>query len=336
MGKDLDGEVGQPGTSRQRRKLLQAIASASIAAPFSALAQGISTRPIRFLLAQTAATTPDVIARLIAPRFQVRWNQPFIVENRGGAAGAIGMEALATSVPDGQTVQIFPSSILTTPIFFPNSPFRIPESFTPISTVCENNFALVVNSKLPVANFREFLAYVKANPGVNYGTPGNGTSHHLFMEDLKLMAGLQMTHIPYKGSAPAFTDLMSGQIATMFMPIHVAMGMQKDGRVRVLGGSMRERSPLFPDLPSIHEQGVAGFNGESWFGFWGPAGMPAELVARFASELRGILTEPEMKDALAKQGISPRISTPEGLLQVCRNQLEAYVKLIRAANIKGD
>ena len=336
MSKNNEGAVGQPGTNRQRRRLVQAIASVTIALPFGAAAQGISTRPIRFLLAQTAATTPDVIARLIAPRFQARWNQPFIVENRGGAAGAIGMEALAKSAPDGQTVQVFPSSILTTPIFFPNAPFRIPESFTPISMVCENNFALVVNSKIPVNNLREFLAYVKANPGVNYGTPGNGTSHHLFMEDLKLMAGLQMTHIPYKGSAPAFTDLMSGQIATMFMPIHVAMGMQKDGRVRVLGGSMRERSPLFPDLPSIHEQGVAGFNGESWFGFWGPAGLPADVVARFGAELRAILAEPEMKDAFAKQGISPRISTPEGLLQVCRNQLESYVKLIRAANIKGD
>lgn len=321
-------------SERRRQLLIWAIAAAANA-PFRALADGLSSRPVRFLLAQTPATTPDVIARLLAPRFQKRWNQPFIVENRAGAAGAIGMEALAKSAPDGHTMQVMPSSILTLPIFFPNLPFDILQSFQSVSLICTNNFVLVTHASVPVTNVREFIAYVRAHPGMNYGSAGNGTSHHLFMEQLRVMAGLQMTHVPYKGSAPAFNDLLGGQIPAMFMPIHVAIGMAKEGRVRVLGGSMRERSPLFPDLPSLHEQGVTDFQGDSWFGLWGPAGLPAEIVAKYGTELRTILVEPELRETFGKQGIVVQTSTPEEMARHARMQIDWYEKLIRAANIKA-
>ena len=326
-----------PRCGARRRLLLgaAAAAAASTLAPLRAFAQGISNRPVRFLLAQTAATTPDVLARLLAPRFQSRWNQPFIVENRPGAAGAIGMEALAKAAPDGHTVQIMPTSILTLPLFFRNLPFDI-LAFSPIGMIGNNNFALVVHSSVPVANMREFIAYAKAHPGLNYASPGNGTYHHLFMEQLKLAAGIQLTHIPYKGSAPAFNDVLGGQVAGMFMPIHVAIAMAKDGRVKVLGGSMRERSPLFPDLPSIAEQGVPDFNGESWFCLWGPPGMPADIVAKYNAELRAILTEPDMRDVLAKQGVAVKTSTPEELGRALHAEYDALAAVVRAANIKAD
>lgn len=318
-----------------RRRLLLAALAAAAASPAAALAQGISSRPVRFLLAQTPATTPDVLARLLGPRFQARWNQPFIVENRAGAAGAIGMEALAKAPPDGQTMQVMVSSVLTLPLFFPNLPFDVIQAFQPIGLIANNNFALVVHGAVPVGNVREFIAHAKANPGINYGSPGNGTYHHLFMEQLKLTAGLQMTHIPYKGSGPAFNDLLGGQIPTMIMPIHVAMGMAKDGRVRVLGGTMRERSALFPDLQSLHEQGVTGFNGEPWFALWGPAGIPAEIVARYSAELRSILAEAELRDVFGKQGIVVKTSTPEEMARLLRSEYDALAKLVREANIKG-
>ncbi len=322
-----------------RRRLLLAAAAGVAATPFGGIAtanaQGLSPRPVRLLLAQTAATTPDVIARLLAPRFQARWNQPFIVENRAGAAGAIGMEALAKAPPDGHTMQVMVSSVLTLPLFFANLPFDVLQSFQPVGMIGNSNFALVVHSAVPVNNVREFVAYAKANPGMNYGSPGNGTYHHLFMEQLRLIAGLQMTHIPYKGSAPAFNDLLGGQIPTMFMPIHVAMGMAKDGRVRVLGGSMRERSPLFPDLPSVHEQGVTGFNGEPWFALWGPAGLPADIVTKYGSELRSVLVEAELREVFSKQGIAVQTSTPEELASRLRLEFDALSKLVRNANIKG-
>ncbi len=321
---------------KDRRRLVLAAAAAAAVAPLDSFAQGLSSRPVRLLLAQTPATTPDVIARLLAPRFQARWNQPFIVENRAGAAGAIGMEALAKSPPDGQTMQVMVSSVLTLPLFFPNLPFDVIQAFQPIGLIANNNFALVVHGAVPVNNVREFIAYAKANPGMNYASPGNGTYHHLFMEQLKLAAGLQMTHIPYKGSGPAFNDLLGGQVPTMIMPIHVAMGMSKDGRVRVLGGTMRERSPLFPDLASLHEQGVTGFNGEPWFAFWGPAGIPADIVAKYSAELRNVLAEPELRDTFSKQGIVVKTSTPEEMARLLRAEYDALAKLVREAKIKGD
>lgn len=318
-----------------RRRLLLGAAAAAAIAPFGALAQGISSRPVRFLIAQTTGTTPDVLARLFAPRFQSRWNQPFFVENRVGAAGAIGMEALAKAAPDGHTVQIMPTSVLTLPLFFPTLPFDVLQSFQPISMVGNNNFALVAHSSVPAANMREFIAYAKAHPGMNYGSPGNGTYHHLYMEQLKLSASVQLTHIPYKGSAQAFNDLLGGQITTMFMPIHVAMGMAKDGRVKVLGGSMRERSPLFPDMPSIAEQGVPDFNGEPWFAMWGPAGMPPDIVAKYNADLRAILAEPDMRELLARQGVVAKTNTPDELGRALRAEYDALAKVVRAANIKA-
>jgi tripartite-type tricarboxylate transporter receptor subunit TctC len=225
--------------SGRRRQLVLAAAAAAAHAPLAAWSQGLSARPVRFLLAQTPATTPDVIARLLAPRFSARWNQPFIVENRPGAAGAIGMEALAKALPDGHTMQIMPSSIVTLPHFFPKLTFDVLRSFQPVSLVGSNNFALAAHTSVPAHDAREFISYAKAHPGMHYASAGNGTSHHLFMEQLKISAALQMTHVPYKGSAPAFNDLLGGHVPVMFMPIHVAMDMAKDGRVRVLGGSMR-------------------------------------------------------------------------------------------------
>ena len=322
--------------SHTRRRLLAGAAAAAAMAPFGAFAQGISSRTVRFLLAQTAATTPDVICRLLAPRFQQRWNQPFIVENRAGAAGAIGMEALAKAAPDGHTIQIMPTSILTLPLFFSNLPFDVLQSFQPISMVGNSNFALAVHSSVPANNVREFIAHARANPGLNYASPGNGTYHHIYMEQLRLATGVQFTHIPYKGSAPAFNDLLGGQVSAMFMPIHVAMGMAKDGRLKVLGGTMRERSPLFPGLPSIAEQGVLDFDGEQWYAMLGPAGMPADIVAKYNAELRMILGEPELREILAKQGVVVKTSTPEELGRALRAEYDALARVVRAANIKGD
>jgi tripartite-type tricarboxylate transporter receptor subunit TctC len=143
-----------------------------------------------------------------------------------------------------------------------------------------------------------------------------------------------MTHVPYKGSAGAFNDLLGGHIKVMFMPIHVAVAMAKDGRVNILGGSMKERSPLFPDLPSIQEQGVKDYDGDAWFGFWGPAGLSPELVGRYGAELRAILAEPEIHDGLAKQGVSAKPSKPEEMAAAVRSQFEIFSNLVRVAHLK--
>jgi tripartite-type tricarboxylate transporter receptor subunit TctC len=322
-----------------RRRFVFGAAFGALAAvvPGTGWTQGISSRPVRFLLAQTPGTTPDVIARLLAVKLQERWGQPFIVENRGGASGAIGMEAVAKSPPDGHTIMVNVATTLTLPYFYRNLPFDVLKSFQPIIYVGSNNFALAVHSSLPVANLKEFIAYVKARPGqLHYGSAGNGTHHHLCMELLKLSAGIDVIHIPYKASAGATNDLLGGQIPMMFLPIHQALSFQSGGRVKVLGGTRRERHPLFPDLPSLHELGVEGFDVDPWYAVWGPAGMPPEIVSKYNGTLREILAQPEMRDALAKQGLVTRPGSPEELMQVARAEHELWGRVVREAKITPD
>lgn len=316
----------------KRRQLLLA----GLSVPFAARAQGISNRPVRFILGQTAATTPDLIARTLAQRMQAKWNQPFVVENRGGAGGAIGLDAVAKSPPDGHVLTISVNSTVTLPIFF-KIDFDILNSFTPIGIVAENQFALVVHPSVPAKNYPEWFEWAKREgPKANYGSPGNGTHHHLLMESVKLQTGLQLTHIPYKGSAPAFADLMGGQIATMFVPLGTAITLGASGKVVTIGCSARERSPLAPQIPSLHEQGLTGFDYSSWFSAWGPAGMSHDLVAKYRSAFAEVLAEEGVRASLAKMGVSVKLSTPEELDKRNRDDYEHFAKLIKDAHIKGD
>ena len=324
----------------RRRMLLGAGAGLAVSiVPFStrhAHAQGLSERPVRIILAQTAGTTPDVLARTLAPRLQARRNQPFVVENRPGASGAIGMEAVAKAPPDGHTIRINTSNEMSIGLFYKVS-FDVLTDFTPITLLGNTIFALVCHPSVPAANVREFIAWARPRGAeVNYGSPGNNTFHHIAMEQLKLQTGLKMTHIPYKGSAPAFTDLLGGRLSAMFLPMGVALNMAKGGKVRMLGGSTRERSPLTPDVPSLHETGLTGFDAEVWFGVWGPRGLPADIVDKYNADIRAVLAEPQVREVLAKQGVSVRTSTPQELGRLAKTEYDALAKLVREANIKGD
>ena len=320
--------------NRGRRNFVAGAAAGALGIAFGAHAQGMSKRPVRIILAQTPGTTPDVIARTLAPRLQARWDQIFIVENRPGASGAIGMEAVTKATPDGHTIMVNVATTLTLPYFFPKLPFDVLKSFTPITYIASGNFALTVHQALPVNSVQEFVAYVKARPGqLNYGSPGFGTHHHLCMELLKYSAGLDIVHVPYKGSAGATTDLLGGQIPAMFVPIHQALAFQKDGKVRVLGGSKRERLALFPEIPSIAEQGVRDFDVDPWFALWGPPGLPSDIVARYNTEVRDILNQPELRENFARQGLVAKPGTPAELTQIAKAEHEMWGRLIRAAKI---
>src|SRR5690349_12149197 len=317
-------------------KLRRRMMFASLMAPLAVRAQGISTRPVRFVLGQTPATTPDLIARTLAPRMAAKWNQPFLVENKGGAGGAIGLDSVAKSAPDGHVITISVNSTVTLPISF-KIDFDILNSFTPICMVAENIFALAVHPSVPAKNFAEWLEWAKREgPKANYGSPGNGTHHHLIMESVKLRTGVQITHIPYKGSAPAFTDLMAGQISTMFVPLGTALSLGPSGKIRAIAGSGKERSPLAPDLPSLHEEGVKDFDYTSWFSAWGPAGMTPDLVAKYRASLAEVLAEKDVRDTLAKMGVTVKLSTPEEIDRRNRGDYEHFAKLIKDAKIKGD
>lgn len=299
-------------------------------------AQGISARPVKILLAQTPGTTPDVIARIVAPRLAEAWKQPFVVENRPGAGGAIGLDAVAKSPPDGHVITVTVNATLTLPLFF-KLDFDILEAFTPIAALAQNIFVLVVHPSVPARDWPSFEAWARREgTNANYASPGNGTHHHLIMESLKLRTGLKLTHIPYKGSAPAITDLVGGSVPTMFVPLGTAFAHAGAGRMRVIGGSGRERSPLGADIPSLHEQGVKDFDFRAWYSAMGPAGMTPALVARYNSLFRTVMEEAAVKEALAKQGLSVRLSTAEELARLNREDHDALAKLVREAGIKGD
>jgi tripartite-type tricarboxylate transporter receptor subunit TctC len=325
---------------KRRRMVIGAAAGAALGAaglPLRAFAQGLSKRPVRVIVAQTPATGPDIIARLLSPKIAQRWDQPFIVENHAGASGAIGAEMVAKAVPDGHVIMVNVATLFVFPHLYQKLNFDVIESFQTITHVASTSLALAVHTSVPVDNLQEFIAYVKARPGkLYYGSPGNGTHHHLCMELLKLQAGLDIVHIPYKASAGATNDLLGGQIPTMFLPIHVALPMQRGGRIKLLGESLRERHPLFPDLPSIAEQGLPDYDVDLWFGVWGPAGLPRDIVTRYNTEFRGIINDPEMKAQFANQGLIAKTSTPQELARIAKTDYDRWGRVIREAKIKFD
>jgi tripartite-type tricarboxylate transporter receptor subunit TctC len=320
-----------------RRRLIAAIGSAAAMAPFGVLAQGLSKRPVRIIVPFTPAAGPDIVARMLAPKLQARWDQPVIVENKPGASGTIGADFVAKSPPDGHTLMVGPASALTAPLLYAKLPYDVIKDLTPITSIGSTSLALVVNKDVPVNNVKEFIAYVKARPGkLNYGSPGNGTHHHLCMELLKLQTGIDIVHIPYKGSAGAENDLIAGTIPAMFLPIHVALPKLKAGQIKLLGSTLRERHPLFPDIPSLHEQGITGYDVDLWLGVWGPANMPADLVLKINTDLRAIVATPEMRDQLASQGLIPNTNTPEQFARMVRDDHARWAKVVREAGIKAD
>ncbi len=322
--------------SDSRRRFLCAMAAA-VATPRGAFAQSVSKRPVRIIVPFTPAAGPDIVARLLAPKLQSRWDQPFFVENRPGASGTIGTEMVVKAPADGHTIMVGPASIVTAPHLYSKIAYNVIKDLTPITSIGSTSLALVVHKSVPVNTAQEFIAWVKSQPGkLNYGSPGNGTHHHLCMELLKLSAGIDIVHVPYKGSAQAENDLIAGVIPTMFLPIHVALPKIRAGQIKVLGESLKERHPLFPDIPSLDEQGVSGYDVDLWIGVWAPPGMPADMLARFNSEIRAVVAEPEMRSQLAGQGLVPNTGTPEQFAKLAKDDYEKWGKIIRQAKIAPD
>jgi tripartite-type tricarboxylate transporter receptor subunit TctC len=322
--------------SIRRRDLLKLAASAAALSAFGVRAQS-GKRPVRVIVPFTPGAGPDIVARLLAPKLQQRYDQPFVVENKPGASGTIGADAAAKAAPDGYTLMAGPASIVTAPHLYKKLPYDVIRDLTPISNVGSTSLALVVHKEVPVGNAQEFIAWVKSQPGkLNYGSPGNGTHHHFCMELLKVNAGLDIVHVPYKGSSGAENDLIAGVIPTMFLPIHVALPKLKAGQVKVMGQSLLKRHPLFPQIASLDEQGVRGYDVDLWLGVWGPANLPADIVARYNKDIREIVDEPEMRSQLANQGLVPAAGTPEAFARLVKDDYEKWGRVMREAKIKAD
>lgn len=319
------------------KRVLCTLVSAGALFVFGASAQIQAKHTVRIIVPITPSGGPDIVARLLAPKLQARFDQPFFVENRPGASGTIGSEVLAKAPPDGNTLMIAPASIIIAAHLYPKLDYDVIKDLAPIANIGSSGVALLVHKSVPVKNAQQFIAWAKSNPGkLNYGSPGNGTPHHLAMELLKLQAGLELVHIPYKGQSGAVNDLIAGVVSTMFLPMPVALPLIKAGNVNLVGQTLRGRHPLFPDIPSLHEQGIKDYDVDVWVGAWAPAGVSAELVVRYNAEINALVAQPEVREQIARLSYVPNLGTPEQFAKLISSDYDKWGALIRRLKITGD
>ena len=302
-----------------------------------ALAQtAYPTKPIRIIVAYTPAGTTDILARALGQKFTEAWSQPVLVDNRPGANGNIGTEAAAKAPADGYTLLMGTAATHgINPSLYPKLQFDAVKDFAPISlTAIVPNIVVVANS-LPVKNVQDLITYGKANPGkLAHGSPGIGSTGHLSAELFKTLAGISMTHVAYKGSAPTLQDLMGGQIQVVIDNIPPYLPQVKAGKIRALAVTPSKRSPAAPDLPTLQEAGLKGYDASSWFGLFAPAGTPSEVVAKLAQESQRILNLPDVRERLLALGAQPVGNSPDEFARFVQDEIAKWAGVIRSANIR--
>lgn len=321
----------------KRRTLLQA-APALLGAPGLLLAQtGFPAKPIRYIVPVSAGGGSDMVGRTLTERWGSVLKQSFIVDNQSGGGGVIACQATARAAPDGYTLmQGYVATHGTSPATR-KLPYDAVKDFTPIGMIGGTPNVLVVNAALPVNNIKEFVDYLKKNPGkVSYGSAGAGSLTHLTMELFKQQVNTFMVHIPYRGIAPAFTDLIGGQTQAMFPGLAAAVPHIRSGRVRPLAVTGLQRHPQFKDLPTLDESGFKGFDAQQWYGVVGPAGMPAPIVKQLNETLATVLRAPDLREKLSVEAIEPRVMTPEQFGEFIRTDIARWTKLARERGIQLD
>lgn len=299
--------------------------------------QDYPAKPIQFVVPYTPGTTGDMLARLLGPKISQRWNVPVIVDNKVGASGIIGTEAVAKAAPDGYTFLFAATSYGTLPAINPKLPYDALKSFAPVSLLGTSAMALVINPAFPATNVREFVEQLKKQPGqVNYSTPGAGGSQHLGMELFKQETGTDMLHVPYKGSAGALNDLVAGHVQASVASLQSATVLTQGGKLRMIAVMSRERAPTFPQVPTLVESGYGNVVVETWYGLLAPAGTPAAIVAKMNAEINQLLTLPDVKEAMAKQGLDPVGGKPERLDALLRSEVKLWTQVVTRGKITAD
>ena len=302
----------------------------------TATAAEYPNRPIRYIVPQAPGGSSDTLARAITQRVADSLGQTLVVDNRPGATGVIGAEVVARANPDGHTLLQAATSHATNPAMHAKLPYDSVRDFAPISLLSQQPNIWIVNPALPVKNMKELIAYVKARPGqLNFGSSGTGGSQHLAGELLKSMAGLDMTHIPYKGSPPALIDLLAGRISIMSSTMPPVLPHMRTGKVRALAVTSAKRSPALPDVPTVAESAVPGYEAIAWQGLLAPAGTPRPVIARIQAEFARVLKQPDVAARLTDQGYETVASTPEWFADYIKVEIAKWSKVIKAAGIKG-
>lgn len=315
------------------RKIVAAVAAS---AALIAQAQTYPAKPITMVVPFTPGTGADLIARSLQPKLAERLGQPVVVDNKAGASGAIGTELVAAAAPDGYTLLFTATSHGTVPALkkVPYDPVR---SFTPIALTATSAMALVVGPQVRASNEKEFVALAKKQPGaLNYSSPGNGSIQHLTMELIKQEEGIDVVHVPYKGSSGAATDLVAGRVQASVAALQTMAPFVNTGRAKMLAVLCAERSPAFPDVPTMRELGHRDLVVDTWYGLFAPARTPREVVDRLNKEVNELLELPEIRAALAKQGLTAVTDRPERLEKLVVGELRRWNRVVAKAKIQGE
>jgi tripartite-type tricarboxylate transporter receptor subunit TctC len=299
--------------------------------------QAFPDRPLRLVVPYPPGGSTDPVARLLAGEMQSRLGQAMIVENRSGAAGAIGTENVARSAPDGYSLLLHTTAIVTEPSLKSNLPYNLLTDLLPLTEAVRGSYLLVTSPRLPVKNVAELIVYGRANPGkLMYGSAGIGSSGHLIGAMFAQQAGIQATHVPYRGGGPAVTGLLANEIQFVFDTVQTTRPQVLEGQLRGLAVSGAERSPLLPEVPTARESGLADFTVDYWLGIFAPARTPAPVVQRIGTAFREVLALPHVQERLAGMGLTPVGSTPEAFASTVREDMESWRTVIQAAKITLD
>jgi tripartite-type tricarboxylate transporter receptor subunit TctC len=311
----------------------RSLAVIAVAFPVAVAAQGYPSKPVRVVVPYPAGGTVDTVARAFGAKFSELWGQPMVVENRAGAGGNIGTDVVAKAAPDGYTVLLTVQAHAISPALYRKLPFDAVKDFTPISQITSSYLLLVGDPKLPAA-LGEILAIARAKPGsLNYGSTGPGSAPHFAGELMNSLAGVNIQHVPYKGDAPLMPALISGEVQLAFVPMAAGLPHVKAGKLRALGMTGVKRSQTIPDVPTMPEAGVPGYELAGWLGYFGPAGMPRDAVARFNADAAKIVRMPDILSRLPGWGYEPVGGTPEELGAKVREDIAKFTRLTKQASI---
>ena len=319
-----------------KRKTLLAIAGLAIAS--SAAAQNFPTRPIRIIVPSTAGGSVDTLARAVGTRLAERWGQQVVIDNRSGAGGVIGAEITAHAPADGYTLIMATVAAMATNVTLTrNLPYDPVRDFAPVTLVASQQLVLLVHPAVAARSVQELIRLAKAKPGeLTFASAGNGSGGHLSGELLKILAGITMTHVPYKGIAPALVDVISGQVTLTFASIISGLPHVKSGKTRALAVSGGHRSPAAPDLPTMTESGVSGYESSTWYGLLAPKATPRAIVTKLNREIVAIINLPAVKSHLLAEGAEPVGNTPEVFGEFIKSEIAKWGKVIRAAGLRAE
>jgi tripartite-type tricarboxylate transporter receptor subunit TctC len=311
------------------------VALAAALAPAPAVAQGYPAKTVRYVVPFPPAGATDILARWVAEKISPALGQPVVVENRPGAAGGVGTDFVAKSAPDGHTILMATAAQAISETLYVKQPFSFARDLAAVAQIARVPNVMEVHPSVPARTVKEFIALAKARPGqLNFASSGAGTTLHMSGELFKLMTGTDLVHVPYKGSAPALNDLMGGQVSVMWDNLPASMPYIKAGRLRAIAITTAARYPGFPELPTISESGVPGYESSAWFGIVVPAATPRETVMRLNTEVNRAVNLPDMKERFAQQGAIPATGSPEDFAAWIRAEIAKWGKVVKASGAR--